>query len=286
MKKRVVYGLPITPINLLSEVGGNSFCISYATRAKLGTQLSQAIDLVADDGILMIDNGAFTAWRSGASNAQGYWDAFLQWAMPIMDQCPQAVVVVPDVIDGTEEENNALMQDFCFGAGLELGVAVPFERCMVVWHMHESLERLAYLIESGFSFIAIGSSGEFAKVGTTEWHARITEAMQYMTDFCANSDGCYVMPWIHMMRAQSQAHLYAFDSSDSCNLAVNHCRYKAEGPGHVARLAGRIAGKIHASCTGAERATIEPPAALTAICQHMRALQQLGTKPLCSQEAI
>jgi hypothetical protein len=54
-----------------------------------------------------------------------------------------------------------------------------------------------------------------------------------------------------MMRAQSQAHLYPFDSSDSTNVAMNHGRYRAEGEGHVARLAARASAKIEAS-SGAE----------------------------------
>jgi hypothetical protein len=52
------------------------------------------------------------------------------------------------------------------------------------------------------------------------------------------------------MRAQSLAHLYPFDSSDSTSLAVNHGRYREEGEGHIARFAERICDKIEASATG------------------------------------
>jgi hypothetical protein len=55
MKKRTVYGLPLTPVRLLAEVEGSSFCVSFATRDKLGGQLDQAIDAVADDGILLVE---------------------------------------------------------------------------------------------------------------------------------------------------------------------------------------------------------------------------------------
>ena len=62
------------------------------------------------------------------------------------------------------------------------------------------------------------------------------------------------------MRAQAQAHLFDFDSSDSTNVAVNHCRYKKEGDGHVARFAERVASKIVDSCDGRERPELEAPA--------------------------
>jgi hypothetical protein len=254
MKKRTVFGLPITPIRHIEELRGSSFCVSYATRNRLGRQLDDAIDAVAADGILMLDNGAFSAWRS---NVPMDVDGFARWAAGILERCEPAVAVVPDVIDGTEAANDEMIEEF-FGACFELGLDVPRCRCMVVWHMHESIDRLLYLVE-GYSYIAIGSSGEYAKIGTPAWHARIAEAMAAIDAFVADSEGAYSRPWVHMMRAQSEAHRYDFDSADSCNVAVNHCRYKSEGPGHVARLAGRVAAKIDASCDGAERHGIDAP---------------------------
>ena len=256
MKKRTVFGLPLTPVRHLAEVDGSSFCVSYATRSKLGGQLDQAIEAVADDGILLIDNGAFSAWRSGVPMDV---DGFARWAADIMARCPQAVAVVPDVIDGDAEANDAMLIDFR-GAVLELGLELDADRTMAVWHMHEPLERLTGLVEGGFQYVAIGSSGEYAQPGTPAWHERIRQALAALDDLVAESNGAYRRPWLHMMRAQAEAHRYDFDSSDSCNLAVNHCRYRDTGHGHVGRLAARIAGKIDASCDGAERPTIEPPA--------------------------
>lgn len=256
MKKRTVFGLPLTPIHLLEQLEGQSFCLSYATRNRLGRQLDDAIRLVADDGILLLDNGAFSAWRSGVPMDV---DGFVRWAADICDRCPQAVVVVPDVIDGDELANDEMEEDF-FDATLKAGVFIPAERQMVVWHMHESLDRLTGMIAGGYQYIAIGSSGQYAQVGTPSWHARIREAFDHIERFCAESEGAYVRPWIHMMRAQSEAHRYPFDSADSCSLAVNHCRYKAEGDGHVARYAQRIRGKIDASCIGIDRLEVEAPA--------------------------
>lgn len=256
MNKRTVYGLPITPYKLLDELDGNSFCVSYATRKSLGSQLDQAIEKVnqVDDGILLVDNGAFTAWTKGQPlDLEG----FCKWAADIVDRCPQAVVVVPDVIDGTAAENDAKIFEW---SGEKFAAGVHFENEMSVWHLDEPLERLGELIESCFYFIAFGSSGEYAKTGTKKWHARIQEAFDYIEKFCAESEGCYARPWVHMMRAQAEAHKYEFDSADSCNVAANHHRYKKTGAGHVARFAERIKNKIDQSCDGIERAEVSAPA--------------------------
>jgi hypothetical protein len=256
MKKRTVFGLPLTPIRHLAEIAGGSFCVSYATRQTLGKQLDQAIAAVGDDEILLVDNGAFSAWRSGVPMDV---DGFARWAADIMARCPQAVAVVPDVIDGDAADNDDMLVDFR-GAVLELGLELDADRTMAVWHMHEPLERLTGLVEGGFQYVAIGSSGEYAQPGTPAWHARIGQAFAALDNLVSDSNGAYRRPWLHMMRAQAEGHRYDFDSTDSCNLAVNHCRYRETGPGHVGRLAARIAGKIDASCDGAERQTIEPPA--------------------------
>lgn len=266
MKKRTVFGLPITPVRHLAEVAGSSFCVSYATRDKLGNQLDQAIAAVGDDEILLVDNGAFSAWRSGVPMDV---DGFARWAADIMARCPQAVAVVPDVIDGDAAANDEMLVDFR-GAVLELGLVLDPDRTMAVWHMHEPLDRLTGLVEAGYMYLAIGSSGEYAQPGTPAWHERIGQAMAVLDELVAESNGAYRRPWLHMMRAQAEAHRYDFDSSDSCNLAVNHCRYRETGPGHVGHLAARIAGKIDASCDGIERPTIEPPAVAEAAASDFR----------------
>jgi hypothetical protein len=261
MKKRVVYGTPLTPAHLINELAGSSFCVSYWNRKKLGKQLDNIIDIVGEDEILLVDNGAFSAWMSGQQMDDEYWEGFAAWASDILERCPQAVAVIPDVIDGDAAQNDELMHDFMCMDWLDNVGSLPTERLMPVWHMHEPLSRLQYLVESGFAYIAFGSSGEYATPGTAHWDARIQAAFAAIDELV--DTGAYARPWIHMMRAQAQAHKYDFDSSDSTNVAVNHCRYKAEGEGHVKRMAQRVAGKIVASCDMVERAEIETPAQIT-----------------------
>jgi len=239
MFKTAIYGLPLNPRPLLNELRGASFCVSYATRDKLGSQLDQAIDLVGEDGILLVDNGAFSYHQKGVDTAgDDYVEAYGAWANEILDRCPQAIAVLPDVIGGTEEQNAQLVRETMtmFDTG----------RAMPIWHMHESIAYLVYLCET-FEYVGFGSSGEYWQVGTDKWHARVRQAIAAIDQWVEDSEGAYVRPRIHMMRAQSQAHLYDFDSSDSTNVAVNHGRYRAQGEGHVARLAARVAGKIQAS---------------------------------------
>jgi hypothetical protein len=222
---------------LLAELAGASFCVSYATRQKLGKQLDQAIELVGADGILLVDNGAFSLHKQGLSTRdESYLEGYEAWAGSILERCPQAIAVIPDVIDGSEEENAQMVRE----------TLLDTERAMPVWHMHESFDYLLWLCES-FDYVGIGSSGQYWQVGSAAWHARIEAMFAAIAAWEATSNGAYIRPRLHMMRAQSQAHLYGFDSSDSTNVAMNHGRYRAEGEGHVERFAARAAAKIAAT---------------------------------------
>lgn len=260
MNKRVVFGLPLNPAHLLEQLRGRSFCVSYYHRDRLGKQLDQAIELVGQDGILLLDNGAFSAWQSGQSLTWDHWERFAAWAADIQARCPQAVAVVPDVIGGTEQENWELMNDFqCCGI-------VDTDRCMPVWHMHESLDYLRNMTDWGY--LAIGSSGQYAQVGTAKWHKRIRVAMRTLNRETMRRG--MRRPWVHMMRAQSEMHAYDFDSCDSCNVAVNHNRWRKRHPcdNHVASMAQSILDRVAASCDGGERRWIDPPATMVAECEH------------------
>lgn len=244
MKKRTVYGTPVTPNRLIRQLAGSSFCVSYWNRKRLGSQLDEIIEITGADEILLVDNGAFSAWnKSGAEPFldDDYTEQFEAWALEILDRCPQAVAVIPDTITGTLDENVRLLNE----------TQLPHGRAMPCYHMHEPLDYLEHLIAGGWSYIAIGSSGEFAKTGTPAWRARMDEIFATFDRFCTPEAG-YVRPWIHMMRAQAFGDRYDFDSTDSTSVAVNHHRYKAQGGDYVRAYADRIRAKIDASCSGAE----------------------------------
>lgn len=239
MQKLTVYGLPLNPMPALEALRGASFCVSYGTRKKLGKQLDQAIDLVGQDGILLVDNGAFSAWKAGTDtmNDEAYLEGFADWANDILDRCPQAIAVLPDVIDGTVEQNAQLVA--------ETMTMIDPERSMPIWHMHEPISYLLHLCE-GFGYVGIGSSGAYASPTSPQWHARIAEAFAAIDAWEATGEGAYVRPRIHMMRAQAQAHLYPFDSSDSTNVAMNHGAQRRRGE-ELPAFAKRVNDRIQAS---------------------------------------
>jgi len=110
-----------------------------------------------------VDNGAFSAWKSGnpVADWQPYYDFVNGWYRhPAFDWA-----IIPDVIDGDEEANDNLLDEW--PSQVE---GVP------VWHMHESMERLDRLC--GWPRLALGSSGDYATVGTEHWWRRMQEAME------------------------------------------------------------------------------------------------------------
>lgn len=115
-----------------------------------------------------LDNGAFTVWKKSEKVDV---PAYTQWVMLWMRHPAFEWAIIPDVIDGTEGENDDLISQW----PLAREVSVP------VWHMHESIRKLGSLIES-FPRVAIGSSGEFADIGTKRWWGRMHEAMEVACD--------------------------------------------------------------------------------------------------------
>jgi hypothetical protein len=112
------HGTPITPHSALMDLAGRSFCISFARPDQLKhcLRIGQAI---------MLDNGAFTIWRKAGSGqalpdrlaaaSRGDWSGFYEWAEPLLEY-RTSWGVIPDVIDGTEEENDALIEGWPFGS--------------------------------------------------------------------------------------------------------------------------------------------------------------------------
>jgi hypothetical protein len=157
------HGLPITPATVANYAvqAGHAF-VSYAHPDQIGT----AIEVCQS---FAVDNGAFSAWKSGKPITD--WTGFYDWALnaKMIPSCDFAVI--PDVIDGSEYDNDALLED----CPLQKWFGAP------VWHMHESLDRLEKLANY-YVRVCIGSSGSYSTIGTAEWWSRINEAMQVICD--------------------------------------------------------------------------------------------------------
>ena len=157
------------------------------------------------------DNGAFSAWRSG--NPISDWSDYYAWVDEWRRHPGFAWAIIPDVIDGNEQDNDDLLAEW------------PYEECGVpVWHLHESLERLERLV-SAYQRVAFGSSGDFAVVGTDAWLLRMDEAMRVACD-----ENGRPLAKLHGLRMLDPAifHQFPFASADSTNVARNASRKSAE----------------------------------------------------------
>jgi hypothetical protein len=191
------HGTPITPREVLLTLAGRHFCVSFSEpRDALAThQIGQSV---------MLDNGAFSAWTQGKETD---WPGYYAWADQWLDY-PTTWAVVPDVIGGDEQQNQALMLQWPFGR----------TKGAPVWHMHESIDWLLALTDS-WPRVCFGSSGRYAVIGTPQWHSRMTEAWNEIAKRYKRT------PNIHMLRGSALAGgPYPFASVDSTNIARNHNR--------------------------------------------------------------
>ena len=207
-------------------------------RRKLNGQLEDAIRLVGEDQILLVDNGAFGMHKQGVdARDEAYLEDYERWAQAIVDRCPQAIAVIPDVIEGAKSDNAELIRT----------TMLDYERAMPIWRLHESIDYLLYLCESPFNYRRLRIERRVLEGRNPEVGAPDRRGLRRNRPRERESEGAYIRPRIHMMRAQSMAHLFPFDSSDSCHVAMNLHRYRDEGAGHLARFAGRVDARIQAS---------------------------------------
>lgn len=151
----------------------------------------------------ILDSGAFSAWLAGEKVD---FEKYIAWVRKLARHPGFAWAVMPDIIDGTEEENDALLEIW------------PRElRGVPVWHMHESIDRLLWLGQC-YGFVAIGSSGEYKTPNTEKWWKRVEEIMDAITD----DDGVPLFD-IHGLRQLHPAIIsrVPYKSADSSNVGTN-----------------------------------------------------------------
>lgn len=198
------HGTPLTPISVFEKALKNrNALISFSRRE----DFNRAVKLCDS---IMIDNGAFSFWTKGKKID---WEDYYRWIDEIYPTIDY--FIIPDVIDGSEIENDQLIANYFKRYFLK-----DEKKAIPVWHIHESLERLQRLIDT-FDYIAFGSSGEFSELGSTSWIKRMDEAMRIV----CNDDGTPKVK-IHMLRCLNPKIFtqYPFYSGDSTNLARNHKR--------------------------------------------------------------
>lgn len=187
---------------------------------------------VADNASsFVLDNGAFTAWRKGKPlDVAGYMAWVREWHRhPGFDWA-----LIPDVIDGGEQENNQLISRW--------GCSLPG---VPVWHLHESVQRLRWLC-GAWQRVALGSSGKWSTPGTPDWWQRIDEAMNAICDeagrpFCKLHGLRMLNPEIVERLPLSSA-----DSTNACQNAGSVSRFGTYPPPHAWQRAASIADRIEA----------------------------------------
>lgn len=222
------HGTPLTPASAAAEVfSGRHAMVSFAHPEQLS--------LIAEGcQSFVLDNGAFSAWRSGKPITN--WLPFRGWIdewrlHPACDWW-----LIPDVIDGDERDNDQLVFEF-----REVRDGVP------IWHLHESTDRLQRLMDLGYGRIAIGSSGEFATIKTSRWWSRMAEAMLVLCDELGRP---YVKLHGLRMLDPDVFRMFPFASADSTNVARN-VGIDSKWPGTYAPIGKaakgiQIAGRIEA----------------------------------------
>lgn len=193
------HGTPITPNAALHTLAGMHFCVSFFR--------PDQVEWCDRHGqTLMLDNGAFSAWKSGRTLNAEHWRGYYDWSAEWL-QRPTTWAVIPDVIDAGSQEQDALIREWPHG-----------HRGAPVWHMDEPISRLVRLSET-WPRVCIGSTAEYAVVGSPAWDRRMDEAWE------ALMRAHRWTPWVHMLRGmQTVRWRWPFASVDSTDVARNHSR--------------------------------------------------------------
>jgi hypothetical protein len=190
------HGTPLTPLStMLPVLKGKHAMVSF----ERPDQIEECCEVCS---AVVLDNGSFSAWRQGKPyDFRGYYE----WARHWLKHPAVEWAVIPDIIDGTEEQNDELLSSWPLPG-------VP------VYHLHESLERLDRLITS-YPRVALGSSGAYAETNTPLWWGRMAEVMAVACD----NDG---MPRtkLHGLRMLDTGIFsrIPLSSADSTNVARNY----------------------------------------------------------------
>lgn len=135
------HGGPITPDTCAMKVwSGRHAFVSFAApqQMDLAATISQSFAL---------DNGAFSFWKAKKATD---WLAYYDWVDKWRRHPGFDFAVVPDVIEGSEDANDALAAQWPF----------PAHQSAVVWHINEGFDRLRRLAAE-YPRVCIGSSGEW-----------------------------------------------------------------------------------------------------------------------------
>lgn len=192
------HGTPITPATAaVTAINGGHAFISF----RHPEQLTLALEVCQS---FALDNGAFSSWKSGEPVTD--WTSYYAWVDDLRRHPAFDFAVIPDVIDGDEAANDALLAEWPLSF-----VGSP------VWHLHESLDRLERLARD-WPRVCLGSSGEYAIIGNGRWWERMAQAMTATCD--ADGRPKCKLHGLRMLNPEIYT-CFPFASADSTNIARN-----------------------------------------------------------------
>jgi len=197
----------------MSGAGSLRDQISLATNRHIfvSYERDHCLPLVASvcDGFAL-DNGAYSSWKKGEPyDFSGFIDFVTQWSRhPSFE-----FVVVPDIIGGTEDENDHHIEKFNLSM---VDHKMPHIDSAPVWHLDEGLDRLDRLVD-GHRLICLGGSPEHS-LYSKPWYARIDQAFSVICDQLGRPR-CKVHG-LRMLNPDCFSR-YPFHSADSTNAERN-----------------------------------------------------------------
>jgi len=199
--------------------------------ALVSLQGREDLPVIAEVSISFIfDNGAFSVWKSGKKmNIEKYYKWIEDWHRhPGFDWC-----LIPDVIEGSEKENDLEIENWPFGT-----IGVP------VWHLNESIERLVRLA-SEWPRIAFGSTSGM-EPGSHKFWGRMAVVMDAI---CSEGQPVCKLHGLRMMNPRIFQYL-PLSSADSAGAVLNSFknweRFGIYVPKKQSQRANIIADRIEA----------------------------------------
>jgi hypothetical protein len=149
-----------------------------------------------------LDNGAFSLW---GKSVDVDWLEYYRWAEEWLSHPACDWAIIPDVIGGTEDQNDALIDEWPHG-----------NRGVPVWHTDESPERLVELA-SRWPRVALGSAAQYDVSRVARCLDRLAEVLPLIS-----KDGRPVckLHGLRMLRHEI-TNAVPLSSADSTNIARN-----------------------------------------------------------------
>jgi hypothetical protein len=219
------HGGPILPESAgFAAWSGRHAFVSFAhpSQIKMAAAVSQSFAL---------DNGAFSIWRKTRGSTPD-WSRYYDWVAEWSPSPGFDFAVIPDVIEGTEDENDRLLDEWPFPEW----VGAP------VWHANESADRLRRLCRD-YPRVCIGSCGDVDVSSPANFLARVTPLVA--TACRADGRPGAKLHGLRMLNPKIFTKL-PLASADSTNIAMN-VRYDGRWKGTYAPASRELRAHVIAS---------------------------------------